>query len=89
MQNYKTVVREAEAEFTEKRSRFIAQVAPVQNEEEALALVNLLCNLLNLQPIRKVKHRLQTLQHSNKEKNRLLTPQHNNKVIMSRVTHHF
>ncbi len=39
MQNYKTVVREAEAEFTEKRSRFIAQVAPVQNEEEALAFL--------------------------------------------------
>ncbi len=39
MQNYKTVAREAEAEFTEKRSRFIAQVAPVQNEEEALAFL--------------------------------------------------
>ncbi len=39
MQNYKTVLREAEAEFTEKRSRFIAQVAPVQSEEEALAFL--------------------------------------------------
>ncbi len=36
MQNYKTVTEEATAEFTEKRSRFIAQVAPVQNEAEAL-----------------------------------------------------
>ncbi|MBQ7036557.1 MAG: YigZ family protein [Clostridia bacterium] len=39
MQNYKTVLREAEAEFTEKRSRFIAQVSPVQSEEEALAFL--------------------------------------------------
>ena len=36
MQDYKTVLLEAEAEFTEKRSRFIAQVAPVKSEEEAL-----------------------------------------------------
>ncbi len=36
MQDYKTVADEATAEFTEKRSRFIAQVRPVQNEEEAL-----------------------------------------------------
>ena len=39
MQNYKTVLQEAEAEFTEKRSRFIARVAPVQSEEEALAFL--------------------------------------------------
>ncbi len=39
MQNYKTVAREATAEFTEKRSRFIAQVAPVKNEDEALAFL--------------------------------------------------
>jgi len=36
LQDYKTVAEEATAEFTEKRSRFIAQVAPVKNEEEAL-----------------------------------------------------
>ena len=36
LQDYKTVLLEAEAEFTEKRSRFIAQVAPVKSEEEAL-----------------------------------------------------
>lgn len=39
MQDYKTVVDEATAEFTEKRSRFIAQVCPVKNEEEALAFL--------------------------------------------------
>ena len=39
MQNYKTVAEEATAEFTEKRSRFIAQVAPVKNEDEALAFL--------------------------------------------------
>lgn len=39
MQDYKTVAEEATAEFTEKRSRFIAQVAPVKNEEEALAFL--------------------------------------------------
>lgn len=39
MQDYRTVAEEATAEFTEKRSRFIAQVAPVQNEAEALAFL--------------------------------------------------
>lgn len=39
MQDYKTVAEEAIAEFTEKRSRFIAQVAPVKTEEEALAFL--------------------------------------------------
>ncbi len=39
MQNYKTVTEEATAEFTEKRSRFIARVRPVKNEEEALAFL--------------------------------------------------
>lgn len=39
MQNYITVAGEASAEFTEKRSRFIAQVAPVKTEEEALAFL--------------------------------------------------
>lgn len=39
MQNYKTVREEATAEFTEKRSRFIARVRPVQNEEEALSFL--------------------------------------------------
>jgi len=39
LQDYKTVADEATAEFTEKRSRFIAQVAPVQKEEEALAFL--------------------------------------------------
>ena len=39
MQNYKTVAEEATSEFIEKRSRFIAQVAPVKNEDEALAFL--------------------------------------------------
>lgn len=36
MTDYKTVFREAEAEIVEKKSRFIASVRPVKNEEEAL-----------------------------------------------------
>ncbi len=40
MQNYKTVLRASTAEFTEKRSRFIANVSPVQNEEEALSFLS-------------------------------------------------
>ena len=39
MQDYKTVAEDAVAEYTEKRSRFIAQVAPVKNEEEALSFL--------------------------------------------------
>ena len=37
--DYITVAREATAEFTEKRSRFIGAVRPVQSEEEAAAFV--------------------------------------------------
>jgi len=37
---YKTVLREAIAEFEEKKSRFIASVKPVSNEEEALEFIN-------------------------------------------------
>lgn len=36
---YKTVYRGGEGEITEKKSRFIARVAPVSSEEEALALI--------------------------------------------------
>ena len=39
MQHYKPVLEAAPAEFTEKRSRFIARVRPVQTEEEALAFL--------------------------------------------------
>lgn len=35
MEEYRTVLREAEAEFTERRSRFLGRVKPVQTEEEA------------------------------------------------------
>ena len=36
---YKTVAREAHAEFVEKKSRFIGHVKPVTTEEEAQAFV--------------------------------------------------
>lgn len=36
---YKTVSREARAEFTEKRSRFIGHIRPVTTEEEAQAFI--------------------------------------------------
>ncbi len=38
-ENYKTVSKCASAEITEKRSRFIANVFPVETEEEALSLL--------------------------------------------------
>ncbi len=38
-QSYKTVHREAQDEFTEKRSRFIGYIQPVTTEEDALAFV--------------------------------------------------
>lgn len=37
MDAYRTVVQEAKAEFTEKRSRFIGCIRPAASEEEALA----------------------------------------------------
>lgn len=40
MAQYKTVLREAEDAFTEKRSRFIGYAKPVQTEEEALAFIS-------------------------------------------------
>lgn len=39
MTRYNTVVAEAENEFTEKRSRFICAIAPVQTAGEALAFI--------------------------------------------------
>ncbi len=36
---YKTILTAAEAEFTEKRSRFIGQIRPVKTEEEAAAFL--------------------------------------------------
>ena len=39
MPSYKTVAKRAEAEFTEKRSRFIGYVCPVENEEQANAFI--------------------------------------------------
>ena len=35
LNQYKTVLQEAEAEIIEKKSKFIATVRPVKNEEEA------------------------------------------------------
>ena len=40
VERYKTVYRQAEAEITEKKSRFIAVAAPVRTEAEALDLIN-------------------------------------------------
>lgn len=39
MERYKTVLAEAQAEFTERRSRFIGRAKPVRTEEEATAFV--------------------------------------------------
>lgn len=39
MKNYKTILGEAVAEYTEKRSRFIATVRHCDSEEEALAFI--------------------------------------------------
>ena len=38
-QSYKIVYKGGEAEITEKKSRFIAHVAPAETEEEALAFI--------------------------------------------------
>lgn len=38
--SYVTLKQEASAEFVDRRSRFIARVAPVQSEEEALSFLN-------------------------------------------------
>ena len=40
MQSYKTIEGTATAEYEEKKSRFIGQVAHVESEEEALAFLN-------------------------------------------------
>ena len=37
---YKTVLKEAQDEFTEKRSRFIGYCKPVKTEQEAVAFIN-------------------------------------------------
>ena len=37
---YLTVKREANDEFTEKRSRFIGYVKPVVSQDEAIAFIN-------------------------------------------------
>ena len=39
LSEYKTVYRGGEAEIIEKKSRFIATVRPVKNEEEAIAFI--------------------------------------------------
>ncbi len=39
LENYKTILRDAETEIVEKKSRFIATVRPVKNEEEAKTFV--------------------------------------------------
>lgn len=40
MTEYKTVLKRAEDEFVERRSRFIGHAAPVRTEEEAIAFIN-------------------------------------------------
>ena len=40
MPEYRTVSAFAEDEFTEKKSRFIGHIAPVQSEDEAIAFIN-------------------------------------------------
>lgn len=40
MTAYKTIVREASDEFTERRSRFIGYAKPVQTEEDAISFIN-------------------------------------------------
>ena len=40
MPQYKTIQAQAEAEFIERKSRFIGQIAPVSTEEDAVAFVN-------------------------------------------------
>ena len=39
LNQYKTVLQEAEAEIIEKKSKFIATVRPVKNEEEAQSFI--------------------------------------------------
>ncbi|MBS4960486.1 MAG: YigZ family protein [Clostridiales bacterium] len=39
---YKTILKEGQAEFVEKKSRFIATVCPVQSEEEARKFIDLM-----------------------------------------------
>ncbi|MGN1080533.1 MAG: YigZ family protein, partial [Acutalibacteraceae bacterium] len=39
MQSYKTLLKAAESEITEKRSRFIAYVSPVSSEQEAAGFI--------------------------------------------------
>lgn len=39
MPQYRTIQGPAEAEFTERKSRFIGQIAPVSSEEEAVAFI--------------------------------------------------
>lgn len=40
MDSYKTIERQACEEFTEKRSRFIAEVKPIESEKEAIEFIN-------------------------------------------------
>lgn len=40
MLHYKTIMQEAKAEFTERRSRFIGYVKPVTEEQEAVGFIN-------------------------------------------------
>lgn len=39
VQKYKILYKEGEAEISEKKSRFIAHIAPAQTEEEAQAFI--------------------------------------------------
>ena len=41
VQKYKILYKEGEAEISEKKSRFIAHIAPAQTEEEAQAFIEM------------------------------------------------
>ena len=44
VQKYKILYKEGEAEISEKKSRFIAHIAPAQTEEEAQAFIEKIKN---------------------------------------------
>lgn len=49
--SYKTVKEYGEAEFVEKRSRFIGYCKPVKTEEDAIAFINEKSQSTGTQPI--------------------------------------
>ena len=51
VQKYKILYKEGEAEISEKKSRFIAHIAPAQTEEEAQAFIEKIKNNTGMQGI--------------------------------------